>query len=580
MGNKTGITLEEALRMLAAAKLQIEEQQEQLSAKENEINSHKEKIDFQIQVINRQKQEIAAKDLEITEKMTKLKAAELENTRLEEELASLLRYRFCAHSEKADNQPWLFDFEDEEFIPSDEEIEASVAGEGPFKETVVRAYKRRKCGKKPLADELPRKDIIHDIADEDKHCGCGKDLVKIGEDVSERLHIEPAKIYVERHIYPKYACRNCEGSGDEDKPVFRQSPAIKNIIQKSIASPSLLSFVFINKYCNYMPYYRQSAAFERRLISISRADMSNWQNQVYEKLKPLEKLLIEHIKTGNVMHMDETTVKVLKYDRPEEHQNRKKSYMWLAQGGPREKSAVLYQYFDSRSSKYIKHFINGFKGFLQTDEYPGYETALQEHSLLYPDDKIIHVACLAHVRRKFHDAWLNGKSKGAEKAINYIKEIYRRENSLREMNLSDKQLVSKRKEIIKPLFDEFHRWLLEIQPQVPESLKFGRAIKYALSAWEHLLNYIDCPEIYLDNSIAERGIKPFVMGRKNWLFCGSEDGARSSCFLYSLIECAKINNINPEEYLSSIFELAADTTDWTDSNWSELLPWNIKLQKN
>lgn len=191
------------------------------------------------------------------------------------------------------------------------------------------------------------------------------------------------------------------------------------------------------------------------------------------------------------MHMDETTVKVLKYDRPEEHQNRKKSYMWLAQGGPREKPAVLYQYFDSRSSKYIKHFI--------------------------------------------------------------------------------KQLVSKRKEIIKPLFDEFHRWLLEIQPQVPESLKFGRAIKYALSAWEHLLNYIDCPEIYLDNSIAERGIKPFVMGKKNWLFCGSEDGARSSCFLYSLIECAKINNINPEEYLSSIFELAADIIKSTEYTFCTFL---------
>lgn len=580
MGEQTEITLEQALTLLAVAKLKIEKQELQLSKKEEELCNHKEKIDLQSTIINQQKQKIE-------ETISKLKQAELkvqriqrEMTRLEEELASQLRYRFCAHTEKSSNQPMLFDFEKEGLIPTEEQIDSSVVGEGPFKESIVKSYKRRKCGKKPLAAELPRKEIVHDIDEQDKHCGCGKNLVKIGEDVAERLHIEPAKIYVERHVYPKYACRNCEGSGDEDKPVFRQAPAIKNIIQKSIASPSLLSFVFINKFCNYMPYYRQSAAFARRLISISRADMSNWQNQVYEKLKPLEKMLIQHIKSGKIMHMDETTVKILKYDNREQQKGRQKSYMWLAQGGPRGKPAVLYQYFDSRSSKYIKHFIHGFSGYLQTDEYCGYETALREHNLLYPDKKIIHVACLAHVRRKFHDAYLNGKSKGAEKALNFIRDIYQAENKLQEMSLNDEQLILQRKEKIKPLFENFYAWLIEVQPQVPESLKFGRAIKYAIFAKEHLLNYMECPELYLDNSVAERAIKPFVMGRKNWLFCGSEDGARSSCLLYSLIECAKMNKVNPEDYLCTIFELAADTSGWTDSNWSKLLPWNIKMKNN
>ena len=157
--------------------------------------------------------------------------------------------------------------------------------------------------------------------------------------------------------------------------------------------------------------------------------------------------------------------------------------------------------------------------------------------------------------------------------------MYYEENRLREQNLSDSEFIKKRKEIIKPIMDEFYNWITEIQPTVPESFKFGKALDYAIKAWPHLMNYLDCPEIYLDNSIAERSIRPYVLSRKNFLFCGSEDGARSTCLLFSLIECAIINDINPEEYLSSIFELAADTTDWTDSKWSELLPWNIKLIK-
>ena len=155
--------------------------------------------------------------------------------------------------------------------------------------------------------------------------------------------------------------------------------------------------------------------------------------------------------------------------------------------------------------------------------------------------------------------------------------MYYEENRLREQNLSDSELVAKRKEIIKPIMDEFYNWMIKTRTTVPSTLKFGKALNYAISAWPHLMNYIDCPEIYLDNSISERSIRPYVLSRKNFLFSASEDGARSTCLLFSLIECTKIHGINPEEYLSSIFELAAATTDWTDSNWSELLPWNIKL---
>lgn len=554
--------------MLAAAKLHIAEQQQELKSKDAVISEKDLKISTQISLLNQKNKELEAEKKEKED-------LRMEYLRLQEELSSLLTHRFCSHSEKADKQPLLFDFEDEDLTPSDSETAETVAGEGPYREIKVREYIRRKCGRKAIDDSTPTKQIYHDIPEEEKVCACGCRLKKVGENSTKRLRIIPAKMYAIEDIYPKYACPNCEGSGDEDNPVFRQAPAARYFIPKSIATNELLAYVMTNKFCEHMPFYRQEKAFERRCITVTRADMSNWQEQIYERLKPLDSLIMEHIKTGTTMNMDETTVRVLKYKNRTENENRKKSYVWLGIGGPKNKKAVIYRYYESRNAKFIKPFINGFKGWLQTDEYPGYETALKEHNLLYPDDKIIHVACLAHVRRKFFDASLNGKSPGAGKAVKYIQLIYKKEEELIEMNLSPEELVSKRKELIKPVFDEFHEWLLEMEPKVPPTLKFGRAINYALSSWQHLLNYLDCPDLFVDNSIAERSIKPFVIGRKNWLFSGSEKGAESSCFLFTLIENAKYYHLDPYEYLRCVFDQSVNCQ--TKKDFEKLLPWNISI---
>ena len=554
--------------MLAAAKLHIAEQQQELKSKDAVISEKDLKIITQISLLNQKNKELEAEKKEKEE-------LRMEYLRLQEELSSLLTHRFCSHSEKADKQPLLFDFEDEDLIPSDSETAETVAGEGPYREIKVREYIRRKCGRKAIDDSTPTKQIYHDIPEEEKVCACGCRLKKVGENSTKRLRIIPAKMYAIEDIYPKYACPNCEGSGDEDNPVFRQAPAARYFIPKSIATNELLAYVMTNKFCEHMPFYRQEKAFERRCITVTRADMSNWQEQIYERLKPLDSLIMEHIKTGTTMNMDETTVRVLKYKNRTENENRKKSYVWLGIGGPKNKKAVVYRYYESRNAKFIKPFINGFKGWLQTDEYPGYETALKEHNLLYPDDKIIHAACLAHVRRKFFDASLNGKSPGAGKAVKYIQLIYKKEEELIEMNLPPEELVSKRKELIKPVFDEFHEWLLEMEPKVPPTLKFGRAINYALSSWQHLLNYLDCPDLFVDNSIAERSIKPFVIGRKNWLFSGSEKGAESSCFLFTLIENAKYYHLDPYEYLRCVFDQSVNCQ--TKKDFEKLLPWNISI---
>ena len=369
---KREVTIQEALTELAAAKIEIESMQQQLVLKDKLLSSKDEKITIQLFTINQQKELLNQKDEEIKTLKEENNSKEIKIIGLEERLKTQLSYRFGSHSEKSFEQ-WLPLFNDLDDFPENELLTNDEFEELKEENILVKAYKRRKCGRKKIDENYERIPVYHDIPESEKICGCGAKLVKVGEKVTERLSIIPEKIFVERHIYPVYACRKCEGSGDEDHPVFRQAPAAKNIIPKSIATPGLLSYIFINKYCNHMPYYRQAQNFDRKGIDISRATMDKWQLEVYEKIKPLENLLMKHLKTGKILNMDETTCRILNYESG--NKDRKKSYIWLAHGGPKNKKVVVYRYFESRSPKYIKPFINGFTGWLQTDEYPGYEAA-------------------------------------------------------------------------------------------------------------------------------------------------------------------------------------------------------------
>jgi hypothetical protein len=249
--------------------------------------------------------------------------------------------------------------------------------------------------------------------------------------------------------------------------------------------------------------------------------------------------------------MDETTVQILHYEKAENEEeaekdeNRDRSYMWLARGGPEEKPAVVYRYFKTRSASHVKEFINGFSGFLMTDGYKGYSAALKEHERLYPEETIIHACCLAHVRRKFNDALKAGKSESAKAALGFIQKIYVKEAELRSISKSDDDFLAGRKKEVQPLFDGFKEWLTDKHEHAVNSGKFGEAVSYTLEYWDLILNYLLSPELTPDNNTAENAVRPFICGRKNWLFSGSEDGARSSCFMYSLIENAKLYKLVP-----------------------------------
>jgi len=473
---------------------------------------------------------------------------------------SLLVYKRFGRSSEAleeTNQLSLFTEENN--------IQEEVADIKEPETEIIPSYSRKKQGRKPLDEKLPRKEIVIDIPEEEKKCACGTDLVRIGEEVSERLQVIPMQIYVERIIRPKYACKNCEGSGDEDKSAVRVAAAPTTLIPGSIATPGLLSFIMINKYADHLPFYRQEMKFERIGISISRQNMSNWQQQIYNTINPLLTLLKNHLQKGTVLRMDETPVQVMKEEGRKDTQL---SYMWLATGGPPDKPVYIYEYQMTRASEHIHSFLKGFTGFLQTDGYPGYVSALKTHP------NIIHVGCFAHVRREFFDAGKadSKKSKSVEEALKYIQKIYLIERQLRDKNLNDADFILERKKLCVPILANFKAWLLKREPNVPPTLALGKAIRYALNQWGKCVAYLESAELTPDNNKSENAIRPFVLGRKNWLFSGSPEGAKSSCAMYSLIETAKANNLNPENYLTILFEKAPFAR--TEKDWIALLPWN------
>ena len=460
------------------------------------------------------------------------------------------------------------------FTPETEPVEMEPC-EKEEEKTEVKSYTRSKRGRKPINPDIPRIDKIIDIPDEEKKCACGAEMKRIGEETSEKLHITAPSITVVRTIRPKYACRCCEGTANEEEKTVRIAPVEPTIIPRSIASPSLLSTIFTHKFEDHLPYYRQEKQFERIGVEISRQDMSNWQQHVYNRLRPLFILLIAMIKSGPVLQMDETSVQVMSDYRPDNKNPDKKitrtiekGWMWLALGGPPGKKVVLYEYHESRAGKHAKEMLEGYSGYLQTDGYEAYDYAVKDNP------QIIHVGCYAHARRKFFEASKASKSnKSAEEGIKHIRKLYLLEDKLRSENLSEEEFVKKRKEEALPILKQFKSWLLKRSVEVPPTNLMGTAINYSLNQWDKMTAYLESYHLTPDNNACENAIRPFVIGRKNWLMSGSPEGAKSSCGIYSLIETAKQNDIVPAHYLTELFEKVPYAS--TAADWENLLPWNI-----
>jgi transposase len=498
---------------------------------------------------------------------------------IKEKYDLLIYKRFMRSSEQLphdDAQPMLFTPEAEPVkLPESEEPDSKDEPE----KIEVKSHSRIKCGRKPIDPGITRVERIIDIPEEDKTCACGAQLTRIGEEISEKLIIIEPQIRVDKIVRPKYACRCCEGTSnemfeDEEKPTVRIAPVEPAMIPRSIATPSLLSWVFTHKFEDHLPYYRQEKQFERIGVDISRQDMSNWQQQVFNRLEPLFELLKGIVKSGPVIQMDETSVQVMsgiKNGKPKDENTKPDihtGWMWLARGGPAGKTVVWYEYHESRAGKHAKDFLEGYSGYLQTDGHDGYDYAVKENP------GIIHVGCFAHARRYFFEASKVSKvNKSAEEGIKYIRKLYEVENKLRSEKLNEEEFLRKRKEAATPILSQFKSWLHKRALEVPPTNLLGKAITYSLNQWEKMTAYLESYSLTPDNNACENAIRPFVIGRKNWLLCGSPEGAKSSCGIYSLIETAKQNGLIPFKYLMALFEKAplASTSD----DWEKLLPWNI-----
>ena len=491
-------------------------------------------------------------------------------SQLLEEIRLLKALRYSARSEKAsplhdELQYRLFD--EAEMVCCVEETEPPV-DEGET--TEVPAHTRKKPGRRPLPADYPRVDVLHDIPEEEKVCACGCRLSRIGEEVNEKLDIVPQKIQVERHIRPKYACPACEGVEDEG-PTIKIAPLPPQIIPQGIVTPGLLAYILVNKFADGLPFYRQSTMFERLGVDISRATMSGWALRAADACEPLIGLLHEQIRSGPLINMDETTVQVLKEPG---RANTAKSYMWVARGGPPGKSVVLFHYDPGRSGQVARELVGGFQGYLQTDGYIGYK-ALGE------SEGITHVGCMAHVRRKFVEVIKAGgkKKKGsnhgtAQNVIDLIAKLYLLEKQAKEQELDPEQIKQMRQEQAKPIMDKIGTLLDHRHETTPPKSLLGRAIAYALGQWERVEAYLENGILRPDNNLAENAIRPFAVGRKNWLFSGSPAGAKASAAIYSLIESAKANDLNPSEYLIQTFEKLPAAKSQNDLK--ALLPHNCK----
>jgi len=478
---------------------------------------------------------------------------------LEERVQLLLAQLYGKKSEKlvlpATDQLSFLENELENLVKQEQSKEAPIT---------VSAHQRKSCGRKALPEELERIEVLHDLSEEEKQCPCGSELSRIGEETSEQLDYIPAKLQVLRHVRPKYACKACERLDGKGSTV-KIAPPPAQMLPKSMASAGLLAQIVTAKFVDALPFYRQEQQFKRLGYEISRSNMAGWCIQLGEKLKRLLYLLHQELKLAPLLHIDETSLQVLK--EPGRSPS-SKSYMWVLRTGASSKiQGVCFHYSPSRSGQVAQSLLESYQGLVLSDGYGGYDFIDPER----------HAGCWAHARRKFIEATkIKGKKQGfAAQVVELIGKLYQIERDSKE--LSPKDLLIQRQEQSLPLLDELHQLLLDKEGKVPPKSLLGKAITYSLRRWDGLSLFIEKPELPLDNNLAENSIRPYVVGRKNWLFSNSQAGARASASLYSLIETAKANGLNPNIYLKALFERFPKVDG--DELIKELLPCYIKLDK-
>jgi len=476
------------------------------------------KVVLQSQQITLNDQLIASKDREIIYRQAKI-------DKLTHEMAVLKRWKFGRSREQLDaGQTSLLD----------ETIDADIAAiEQELQDLAPTAKTDKEPASKPkrasLPAELPRVDMHHEP--DSITCGCGCQLKRIGEDVSEKLDYTPGVLSVERHIRGKWACTKCE--------TLIQAPVPAQIIDKGIPTSGLLAQVLVAKYSDHLPLYRQETIFGRSGFAIPRSTLAAWVGACGVQLQPLVDALKDSMLKHAVLHADETPVAMLKPGNKKTH----RAYLWAyAPGAFENLKAVVYDFCESRAGEHARTFLGKWKGSLVCDDFSGYKASFA--------GGITEAGCLAHSRRKFFDLHVSNKSQIAAQACAYIGQLYDVEREVKHLGFEERLQIRQTKS--KPLAQAFHQWMLLQRRQITDGSATAKALDYSLKRWVALTQFLGDGQLPIDNNWIENQIRPIAIGRGNWLFAGSLRAGQRAAAVMSLIQSAKLNGHDPYAYLKDV----------------------------
>jgi transposase len=492
--------------------------------------------------------QLQLKDNEIQQKDFKIQA-------LTHELAHIRRIRYGVKNESL--APLQRDVFEETWNADLAAIEAEIAQLADDQpQGTAGKPKRPRAGRQPLPDHLPR--IEHRHEPESCQCGhCGKDLVKIGEDVSEQLDVEPAKFFVHRHIRPQYACRTCE--------TITAAPVPPTVIDGGMAAVGLLTWIMISKYVDHLPLYRLEQIAARDNVILARSTLAEWVGRVGVALQPLVDRLTWHLLQGNTLHADETPVAQLDPGRGKT----RKAYLWAYRSNDLESGPpiIVFDYHPGRSGAHARQFMGEWRGHLMVDDYGGYKALF---SSMDKTAACTELACFAHARRKFFDLHHANQSPMAFEALQRIGQLYAIEAEGKPLTIAERKALRTEKSL--PILSALHEWLIHTRVNTANGGASARALDYTLKRWPALVRYAETGHLPIDNNPVENCIRPIALGKKNWLFTGSERAGQRAAAIQTLLGTAKLNGLNPAEWLKETLE---KLPAWPNSRIDELLPLAI-----
>ena len=480
-------------------------------------------------------------------------AAEIERLRLL--IARLQRLQFGRKSEKLERQIEQLQLQLEDVEEGAAKKRQQATSTLPPPAAAIFASVTDKPARRALPDHLPRQTETHQ-PEQDSCPGCGGELRKLGEDVSEMLEYVPARFKVIRHVRPKLSCTKCD--------VIVQAEAPSRPIARGLAGPGLLAHVLVSKYADHQPLYRQTEIYAREGVELERSTLADWVGATSELLAPLNDTLRQYVMNVDKLHADDTPVPVLAPGTGKTKLGRLWTYVRDDRpAGDLAAPAVWFAYSPDRKGEHPHRHLKAFCGTLQADGYAGFNR-------LYDDGRIREAACWAHVRRKFFDLHQAHASPLATEAVERIGQLYAIEKEIRGRSPDERQQV--RHARARPLLIALQEWLRTTLTRMSRKSEVAAAIGYALARWPALVRYCDDGHIEIDNNAAERALRAVALGRKNYLFAGSDAGGERAAAIYSLLGSAKLNGIDPEAYLTSVLRRIADHPI---NRIAELLPWNL-----